>query len=58
MNHYQVKVSTYDPYPKEWEKRIGASSFATAVARAIRELRKGPIKGRRIDELTIKIKKL
>jgi hypothetical protein len=58
MSNYIIKVSMYDPYPKEWEVRANASSVHTAIARALKELRQGPLKKKRIKEITIKATKI
>ena len=54
MRTYLIKISWYQPYPKEIELRIEASSIPTATARALREWKKG-IGRKRFDNLTIKI---
>lgn len=58
MSTWQVTVSMYDPYPKEWQERAEASSVHTAIARTLKKLRQGPLKGKRIKEVSIKVTKL
>lgn len=52
MKHVDVQVKWNAPYPKEYSTRITASSFPTAVARALRAWR-SENKGKRITEVRI-----
>lgn len=54
MSTFLIKVKIDDPYPKEFEERAEASHIGSAINRAISKLRKGPLKGKRLKELTVR----
>ena len=55
MAYFHVALSVNMPYPIEETAVIQASSFGTAIARAIRQLRKNPrFVGKRIKEISAK----
>lgn len=53
--HWIVDIVWYHPYPKQYQYRIEANALPTGVKRALAMFRKEE-KGRRIKELTIKVK--
>jgi hypothetical protein len=57
MKPYLIKVRWYQPYPKESDYRIEASSVHTAAARGLREWKK-EIGRKRFDNLRVEITRL
>lgn len=57
QNYYWIKVKACIPAPREREMTIEASSFGTALQRAVKAFRK-EIGQKRIDELSVIIKRL
>jgi len=55
MRAFDIKVTTYAPYPVEFNAIYKASSPATAAARAIRDAIKQVLHKRRIGNITLKI---
>jgi len=50
--NFLIKISVNLPYPRDFEYRIEATSFGTAVNRAFKLFRK-ELKGRKIREIKI-----
>lgn len=51
---YQVRVTSYIPYPITREYTEKATAFATAVARAMKEYRRDPrVLRKRIDKMSV-----
>ena len=57
MQNYWIKVTAYIPAPREREMTIEASSFGTALQRAVKAFPK-EIGQKRIDELSVLVKRL
>lgn len=57
MQNYWIKVRACIPAPREREMTIEASSFGTALQRAVKAFRK-EIGQKRIDELSVLVKRL
>lgn len=57
-NHYYIKITVNDPYPKHFEERAEATSAGTAVRRAIDNFREKEWRGRPLKEATIQLKLL
>lgn len=54
MKIYVVRVTAYIPYPIVREYTEQASSFSTAIARAVKEYRKEPrVARKKIDRMSV-----
>lgn len=59
MNNFLVNIYTYLPYKREYEYRITTYDAHVAIARAFKMFRKEEmIKGKKLDEVCIKIRKI
>lgn len=54
MKIYDVRVTSYIPYPITREYVIKGSNFSSVISKGVRDYRKEPrVKGKKIDRITV-----
>jgi len=58
MKTFLVNAKVNIPYPREFDYKIMAGNFGTACVKGFKSLKKDLKKGKHLDEVQFKVKKL